>query len=286
MNPMTFPVFDVILPVHGQHLLANAAIRSVLDGNASAVSRLIVIDDASPANFRPSIDHEVRQSTVLRLMRNERRTGFLAATERALSASHASHVVVLNSDARLVPGVLRSVWQTRSAWDVVGFVAANAGEFSLPFTSPRPWDRFLARHHKPIDSDRSRTERVVREWIEEHPGRLTIPTARFHGFCFAFSRAFVDGVGGLRGTSTASGRGFESDLSIRVRDAGGEIAVYLGHVLEHRGSASTSSRRRATDLLSAAWNLWRHYPRPDLRDLRMVPSEILDLRRRCREAGC
>jgi GT2 family glycosyltransferase len=283
---MRSPAFDVIIPVHGQHLLAHAAIDSVLDGNAAAVARLIVIDDASPERFRPSISLGARRSVDLRLMRNERRTGFLASTERALSASHAPLVLVLNSDARLVPGVLDAVRQTRASWDVIGFLAANAGEFSLPFSHPRPWDRLLARHHKPLGSDRSCTERVVQGWIEDHPERRTIPTARFHGFCFAYSRAFIDGIGGLRGVATASGRGFESDLSMRVRHAGGRIAVHLGHVLEHHGSASTTTRRRTLDLLSAAVRLRRHYPRPSLRDQRTVPWEILDLRRRCQEAGC
>jgi GT2 family glycosyltransferase len=286
MSPMRSRAFDVIIPVHGQHLLAHAAIDSVLDGNAAAVARLIVIDDASPERFQPSISLGARRSVDLRLLRNERRTGFLAATERALSASHAPLVLVLNSDARLVPGLLDAVWQTRDAWDVVGFLAANAGEFSLPFAHPRPWDRILARHHKPLGSDRSCTERVLQGWIEDHPERLIIPTARFHGFCFAFSRPFIDGIGGLRGMSTASGRGFESDLAMRVRHAGGQVAVHLGHVLEHHGSASTTSRRRTLDLLSAAMRLRRHYPRPSLRDQRQVPWEILDLRRRCHEAGC
>lgn len=193
---------------------------------------------------------------------------------------------MLDSVARFVPGVLDAVWQTRDAWDVDGLRAANAGESSLPFAHTRPWDRIIARHHKPLAGDRSCTERVVHGWIEDHPGRLTIPTARFRGFCVACSRTFIDGIGGLHGMSTASGRGFESDPSMRVRHAGGEVAVHLGHVLEHHGSASTTIQRRTVDVLSAAMRLRRHYPRPSPRVRRKVAREILDLRRRCHEAGC
>lgn len=48
---MRSPAFDVIVPVHGQHLLANAAIESVLHGEAAAVARLIVIDDGVYPRF-------------------------------------------------------------------------------------------------------------------------------------------------------------------------------------------------------------------------------------------
>lgn len=280
------PAFDVIIPVHGQHGLAEAAIGSVLDGNADEVDRLIVVDDASPAVFRPSVSAERLLPVDLRIIRNEGRAGFLAATERAASVSSAPFVLVLNSDARLVPGLLRDVRRTAADWDVLGFVAANAGEFSLPFTQPRPWDRLLARHHKPVSSDRTCVQRVLEEWCSDDRGRSTVRTTRFHGFCFAYSRAFVEGIGGLRGDSRASGRRFESELAARVLKAGGKVAVHLGHVLEHRGSASTGALRRTTDLLAASWTLWRRRGRRDLLEQRAVPAEILELRRRLREAGC
>jgi GT2 family glycosyltransferase len=286
MPSLSVPAFDVIIPVRGQHRLANAAIDSVLDGNAEEVSQLIVIDDASPSELGPSISPEVRRSIDLRLLRNERRAGFLAATERAVAASTAPLVLVLNSDARLVPGLLREARRTASDWDVLGFVAANAGEFSLPFTRPRTRDRLLARHHKPITSDRNCVERVLHQWIDENAHKVTVPTSHFHGFCFAYVRTFIDGIGGLRGDSPASGRRFESELSKRVLEAGGKVAVHLGHVLEHQGSASTSALRRTTDLLAAAWILRRRRERHVPHGYQGVPAEILELRRRLCEAGC
>jgi glycosyltransferase involved in cell wall biosynthesis len=280
------PKFDVIVPVHGHHALASRALASVIDGNARAVESVVVVDDGSRAPFELGAAVRLNSTTPIRVLRTSRRRGFLAAVEFALPLCESPFVLVLNSDATVPPGALEAVSRETTPWDVLGFVSQQAGEFSLPFTEPTLRDRALLRNRPAPSHDLKCVDSVLRNWGVEHPERIVVPSRRFHGFCFGFRQPFINQIGGLRGRLPASGRGFESDLSMRVHRAGGIVAVYLGHLLQHEGSASTAQGRRVFDTLVATAHLSRHYRRSELRRLRAVPPEILALRERCRTASC
>jgi len=265
--------FDVVIPVHGRHELARRAIRSVIENNARSVARMIVVDDGSrmPLTFaRPT------EVPVVHL-RNERAAGFLAAIELGMRHGREEFVLFLNSDAVLVPGLLAEVLRSGTDWDVLGFLGQNAAEFSVPPRRAGPLDRVLLRYPQVKDFDRAAIEEMIACFLKDRNVETIVEARRFHGFCFIVRRSTIARIGGLAGTCPPSGRGLETDLSLRIADAGGRVATYVNRCLPHAGSGSTSTLRRIRDTMSASLLLRLAHGTERIRWSRLAPVEVRQL---------
>lgn len=266
-------MFDVIIPVRDRHDLLTRAVDSVLSGNGACVRTLILVDDGS----QPELPLMQSQDVLVVQLRNARSLGFLSAVEAGLERTTEDRVLVLNSDAELTPGLLEDVLHSDAPWDLLGFLGTNAAEYSFPGRARGIVDRMLIRHPRARAVDHGGIERSLEEALLSREGDLTVHTRRIHGFCFAFRASRIASIGGLRGSTLSSGRGLETDLSLRVIDAGGTVSVFLGAVLPHVGGASTPTPARMLATLIASFRLRRRYGHRRIRWAKLPPVDVCRL---------
>lgn len=266
---------DVIIPVSGAHAAARRALESVVHGNASSVDQLIVVDDGSSPPFAPPNS----QGVELVLLRSTRPRGFRVAVEDGLAACRQEKALILNSDAKLPAGFLNRVLALPDCWDLLAFLSNNAGDFSLPHSRARLGDRLLLRHHR--NGQREFNEAVIRLKASQcgSAARRLVASTYFHGFCFAVRHESLRKIGGFAGNSPPSGRGLEMDIAVRMSQHNQKMFLYTGELVQHDASASTPGFKRFRQTLYASASLRLRYGPGQVRQIRQVPAEVVNLRR-------
>jgi len=118
---MNLPEFTVILVSWNTADRTLEAIQSVIeDSEASRISvETIVVDNGSTDRSVARIAERFPQTVIIE---NGRNLGFAKAVNRGLAAATGKHVMLLNTDARLVPGALRAFSETLTAVPEIGIV--------------------------------------------------------------------------------------------------------------------------------------------------------------------
>lgn len=233
-------------------------------------SEIHVVDNselASEVNYL-----EAHLPAGVRLTVCERNLGFARACNLAYAASDAEAVLLLNPDARLLPGALACLKQTLCASPKVGAVGPrvfwdDAGHFILPpSTYPSRWAYFLGQIGSSLPWLARRQalafrRRALREWRAEVPFSVD---ALSGGHALLRRRA-VDMAGGLFDPAFFM-YWEDSDLMRRLQDAGWRL------LLEPRASAvhlyeHSSSKDR---LISDGWPVFevKHFSTWPWRGLR------------------
>lgn len=226
---------SVIVPVHNRCDTLGPCLDSVPFG-----VELVVVDDKSSDGAPDFVERHYPRA---RLLRNEKNMGFGATVNRGLSAAGGDVMLVLNSDARLMPGALERLveqfaadravgvagphlvfedgsHQTSAAsFPTVGSVIAGAFALNEVYRRVRPdrrfrWELGLSR------ADHERTQDV--DWVM--------------GACLTISRPCFQATGGF---DPAYRMYFEEcDLCWRARQAGFKVRYVADATACHLGGAS------------------------------------------------
>lgn len=119
-NSSTLPLFSVVIPTHNTLELTMEAVASVAD-QAPQDTEIIVVDDASSDGTSKQLTG--RWPDVI-ILRNEASTGFSASANRGLTRGRGKVLLLLNSDAALVPGSLQPMFDAFESDDRLGIAGA------------------------------------------------------------------------------------------------------------------------------------------------------------------
>jgi N-acetylglucosaminyl-diphospho-decaprenol L-rhamnosyltransferase len=238
MSEVVEHAVSVVVPVYNQTELVLQTLAAVPPG-----VELVVVDDASTDGVA---DRVAREHPRARLLRNERNVGFAASANRGLRAAHGAVRIVLNSDARPLPGAVESLVQafhdprvgvagprlvfpdgthqvSAAAFPTPG--STLTGSFLLNEIYRGLWPDRRFRYELGLARRDHDQDRDV-DWV--------------HGTCVAISERCLRDVGGFDESYRFLVE--EMDLCWRAQRAGWHIRYVAGSVVEHEGGASSADQ--------------------------------------------
>lgn len=193
---------------------------------------VIVVDNASDASTKESLQKAQVQFSIVHFVLNERNLGYAAGNNIGIRMSTGEVVILLNSDT-VVPvgmiGRLATYFDGNKQLGMIGPVTNAAGnEQAILATS---------------DSIEKTIEQGLLYANSGDNEQLIIYRMDFH--CVAISREAITKVGLL---DEEFGRGYyeDFDYSLRVKQAGFDLRVAENVFIYHRGSASFSKLPKET----------------------------------------
>lgn len=232
---MTPPSVTVVVPLYNGRDLIGDCLRSV-----PAHAELIVVDDGSTDG---APDLVAREFPAARLLRNDTNRGFGATCNRGLAAAHGAVRVVLNSDARLLPGSIDSLCAAFADPDVgiagprLTFADGSHQTSAAAFPTPASivTGSFLlnelARRVRP--GKRFRWELGMAE--ADHADDRDVDWVK--GACLAIRDRCFDATGGFDEAYYMYVE--ETDLCLRARQLGWRVRYVAGARVVHLGQGST-----------------------------------------------
>ncbi|MEP7156142.1 MAG: glycosyltransferase [Betaproteobacteria bacterium] len=115
------PVFSLVIPVYGQHLLTFTCLKSIAETCAGLAIEVLVIDDCSP---EPAAE-ALRKVSGINVIRNARNLGFLASCNHGASKARGEYVVILNNDLILTGDWLKKLVSVYDNFPDTGMVGAK-----------------------------------------------------------------------------------------------------------------------------------------------------------------
>ena len=214
---------------------------------------MIVVDNGS----RPETLERIRAlaGPDLRIIENDRNTGFAHGCNQGMAAARGTHIVLLNNDVVVTDGWLESLLE------------AHRRDPSIGISAPR--SNRVAGHQQIEDGIYGDLDQLA-IFAADRSSRLrgvVYPTDRVIGFCMCISRSVVEEVGGID-TRYDIGNFEDDDYCVRVRAAGYRIVVCEDSFIHHFGNASFNANKvdyRATMVANWSkfadrWQLPREYP--------------------------
>lgn len=222
---------SVIVPVYNALDDLRVCIAQVLK-HLEPWANLVVVEDASPDRKVRAYLEEVADHPKVRVFYNERNRGFTASCNRGITAAEGRDIVLLNSDARVQRGWLRSLQACAYSSDDIGTatpLSDRAGAFSVPEPG----------NDNDLPADVSEAE-YARAFRRRSLGLYPIvPTG--NGFCMYIKRACLDTTGPLDEAAFPRGYGEENDLCCRASRLGWLHAIDDRTLVFHANARSFGS---------------------------------------------
>lgn len=229
---------DIIVCVHDALEDVRRCLDSVI-AHTNRPYRLILVDDGSSLEAAAYL-REFSLSNNANLLRSEEATGYTSAANRGMRAATGEYLVLLNSDTIVSHGWLDRLVACAQSSDriaMVGPLSNTASWQSIPqIETEGDW----AENRLPINVDIPLMARMIAEDSAQFYPRLPF----LNGFCLLIKREVVRQIGYFNENRFSSGYGEENDLSIRLSDAGYELAVADDTYVYHAQSRSYSHERR------------------------------------------
>jgi GT2 family glycosyltransferase len=229
------PRVDVVVPVHGNRLLALRTIDSVLAARTAMPFELVVIDDESPDPALRADLALLAQRGLISLLANDRNLGFVQSANRGMGLHPDRDVVLLNSDTYVFDGWLDRLFEALDAKPRTATASplSNAATIlSYPVTLR---DNAIAP-----DSDFAAWHGLCAQ-LGQPP--IEVPTAV--GFCMAVRRACLDEIGPFDAERFGRGYGEENDFCLRAAAAGWRHVAATRVMVWHRGGGSFGGEKEA-----------------------------------------
>lgn len=228
----------IVIPCYNRAKYEDSPLRECLERlflYTPLMARVIIVDDCSPvdpgeilAKFSPK--HEVA------IIRNPANMGFSASVNNGLRHAGDDDAIILNEDARVTPGWLRSMLLAATTMPRVASVTAmsdRAGAFSAP---ERGDNNIL-----PADCAEADFARAFRR--SSFNLRPEAPTG--NGFCMYMSRACIKEIGLFDAEAFSPLYGEENDWCMRALRAGWRNLVDdRTYVFHERGESFKPERQK------------------------------------------
>ncbi len=220
----------VIVPVYRNEAVTLACLHAVRQTAPRA--RLVVVEDASPERGLRRALETLAADGHFTLLQNRVNRGYLASVERGLSFDPSADVVLLNSDVLVFGHWFDRLRAAVGRSPGIGTVTplSNHGDLaSYPFMQ--------AEQTAALEMDLAELD----AWASRvNAGRIVdVPTGV--GFCLYVRRDCLEAVGGFD-PAFASGYGEETDLCLRIEQAGWRNVVATDVLVRHEGGLSFGSR--------------------------------------------
>ena len=201
----------VIVPVYNAFDDLQECVERLQNNSLIDTSIIFVDDKSTDERIVPFLNKLAESDPRVTTICNFENCGFSNTVNRGIQAAGSSDVVILNSDARVTPGWLESIFQAaRSRLKVatVTPLSDNAGAFSAPDIG--------RKNAMPAGTD----EREIAVAIRRRSDRVYPEVPTGNGFCMFISRASIDAVGLFDAEAFPRGYGEENDFCMRARRAG------------------------------------------------------------------
>ncbi|WP_225753650.1 glycosyltransferase family 2 protein [Actinotalea sp. Marseille-Q4924] len=261
------PAIDVVVVNwNGGDLLAQCleSLRADMDGLPTARCHVWLVDNASTDGSADRAQERFGDMTVIRLDRN---TGFAGGAAAGIRASSGDVVVLVNNDAVVTPGFLRSVVGPIEADPRVGATTGRvllAGEFvpSRPGAVPelvghdgRGWRRSLPGETGTtlLNSTGNEVTRSGngrdRDWLASASTTALPEVFGFNGGCAALRRRALDHVGSFDESLFLYYE--DTELSWRLRRGGWRVVHVPDAVTVHVHAASSGTTSELFEVSNA-----------------------------------
>jgi ATP-binding cassette, subfamily B, bacterial len=253
----TAPMASVVVPVVDNLACTRLALESLLANTSEPPYEVLVVDNGSGDATREYLEVLAARNRHVRVIRNERNSGFAAACHQGLAASAGDLLVLLNNDTIVPPGWLQRL-SNRLDDPELGIVApvtnrcAGAAQISVPYATYEEMLRF------------------ARKRAEAWDGRPAVDIELAELFCAGVRREVLE-TAGLFDERFETGS-LEEGFTRRVRDAGYRVVYVEELFVHHFGEASLPSIDDRTDPAYAAMAVRVH---DAVRDHVPVGSRVL-----------
>lgn len=211
--------FDVVVVSHNTRSLLRECLAS-LSTQADTTWRAIVVDNASHDGSAAMVHSEFPRAVLIETSSN---AGFAAGANRGLSLSKAKYVLLLNSDARLLPGCLVGLYRKLELEPKIGLLAP----------------RLL----NPDGSPQASCVPACFPWVYSSPSRDTA-LIWASAAALVVRRACLEAIGGLDEQFFYTGEDY--DWGLRARKGGWKVAFsYDSEVVHHGGASSAENPHEA-----------------------------------------
>jgi len=241
---MTTKISVIIVSWNTRELLAEA-LRSLPCDNTELDLEIFVVDNGSQDG---SVEMIRRQFPGVTLIENKENLGFSAANNLALQCVRSEYILLLNSDAELLPGALEAMASLLTSAQTAGLVGARIlnpdRSLQASFVDfPTLWREFL------ILSGLGR--RIFGSWYPSYnpkQSRVPRPVDYVSGACLLVRRSAYDSVGGFDDTYFMYAE--EVDLCYRIWQGGWQVWYQSEAEVLHMGGGSSRSipTKREADL--------------------------------------
>ena len=228
------PPTDIVIPVYRGAAETLACVASVL-ACKPRMSRVIVVDDASPDERLVAELAKLAARRRITLLRQGANRGFPAAANAGIAAAVGRDVLLLNSDTLVPPGAIERLRAAAYGADDIGSVTplTNDGTVvSYPDVS--------GANPAPDLAGAS----ALQAFAEQANLGQTVDLPVGVGFCLYLRRDCLDQVGLLREDVFAQGYGEECDLCLRARNTGWRNVAALDAFVAHLGGTSFGQARK------------------------------------------
>lgn len=244
------PKVSVVILTHNNWVFTRACLHSVLKLSDYPNLEVIVVDNASTDETRAQLAR--LRDPRLKIILNDRNSGFAAGNNIGLRASTGDFVVILNNDTYVTRGWVR---------DLIRPLAIDAGiGLAGPVTNNIGNEQKLSIHYANMNEMASIARARVRRQLRS---RCEVSGLAF--FCVAMSRATLETVGLL---DEVYGLGFfeDDDYCRRVEKAGLRMVVVDDAFVHHHLSASfdalgaekkRSQMEKNKAIYEGRWGAWK-----------------------------
>ena len=226
---------DVVITVYGAATELQACLDSVARETDLARHRVVLVVDGPQDEAVESIvtSFASAHSESVRVLRNERRSGFVVAANLGMNDSTAD-VVLLNSDTIVTPRWIEKLIDAAYSSGDIGTVTPLSNHATI-CSVPQGWDENLL----PAGFDAVSFGTVVETASARSYPRL--PTGV--GSCLYIRRALLDDIGCFDAARFGLGYGEENDLCLRALARGWLHIADDATFIYHAGAGSFGSSR-------------------------------------------
>jgi GT2 family glycosyltransferase len=224
---------DIILPVFNALEDLQRCMESLFQKQTYPFN-LIVIDDASDEETQSYL-LEASKERGFHLIRHEENRRFTHSINSGLAVSGADYVILLNSDTIVTHRWIEKIiacFESSESIGVVGVLSNAASWQSIPQRSAKEGG-WMVNQLPQNYSTQSMGVLVEVSSRREYP---LVPSV--NGFCYSIKREVIERVGVFDTDYFPTGYGEEDDYSIRVKEAGYDIAIADDTYIYHAKSKS------------------------------------------------
>lgn len=262
-SPADRPPISIVIPSHSRADLLRRCLATVVR-HAPVGSEILIVDDASKDSV---ISQAAAEYSGVRVVRQDRQSGFCAAANRGIAESRADVVELLNDDTEVEPGWVEAALRCFADPRVVAVAPLVLQIASVPERVDSAGDSYHIAGF------------AQKQWHGSYVAGA--PAKAMPVFGASASSAFYrrDALVNAGMFSESLGSYFEDvDLSFRLRRAGGEIVFEPASRVRHHAHASygrTSRSLLERQSRNEEQVFWRNMPASEL--WRAIPLHALAL---------